>query len=104
MSIADLCFVRPLPVLAAALLIFSTCDQAPLPMAPSGSGIVAARGGKPAQHRIVFMSGRVLGQAEVFIINSDGTGLRNLTQNPAFDGCAVLTDDQIGAPRTGHSA
>ncbi|GAF96921.1 unnamed protein product, partial [marine sediment metagenome] len=75
------------PIFTVSLFtVFTTCDQSPLPVAPDGPGIVAARGGKPAQDQIVFMSGRVAGEAEVFLMKSDGTGLKNLSQNPAFDG------------------
>src|SRR3990170_3709760 len=52
----------------AALLLTSACDG----------------GGQPATAKIAFVSDRD-GNAEIYVMNADGSGLTNLTNNPESD-------------------
>ena len=84
-------------------LVFGMVSCSPstnTPTARSTSSITTAAG------RIVFQSERD-GDAEIYIVNADGTGLTRLTNNPAFDGMPcfrwdgrriVFTSDRDGNP------
>jgi hypothetical protein len=48
----------------------------------------------PDVHAIVFTSNRVGGGRELFVVNSDGTGLRRLTYNSLFERQAVWSPDR----------
>jgi TolB protein len=52
----------------------------------------AALAWSPDGRKLAFTSDRD-GNAEVYTINSDGSGLRRLTNNPEYDGDAVWSPD-----------
>ena len=56
-----------------------------LALAGCGSDSTAPSGGRPAAGQIAFTTGRD-GNREIYVMNADGSGLRNLTNNPADDG------------------
>ena len=71
-----------LSIFMSMCLVFGmvSCNPATnTPTASSSSKVTAAVG------RIVFQSERD-GNAEIYVMNADGTGLTRLTDNPAFDG------------------
>ena len=71
-------------------------------MNPDGSGLVSLTAGSwaadsqpvfsPDGSRIAFVSDRT-GDAEIFVMNADGTGVTQVTSNPALDADPAFSAD-----------
>lgn len=48
------------------------------------------------RHKIAFLDAGVGGGDDVFVVNTDGTGLQNLTSSPEWEQCATWTRDATG--------
>ena len=68
-----------LPVL---LVVVAACDRTPNPAAPAVPTLATATDTTPG--RIAFVSTRD-GNQEVYVVNTDGTGLTRLTNDPGAD-------------------
>ncbi|HEV8264040.1 MAG TPA: hypothetical protein VGQ06_03750 [Gemmatimonadales bacterium] len=78
--------MRPgLPLLSSTVLVgvltLAACEHPPSPVAPAPRD---SSGASSASGRIVFSSTRD-GNAEIYVMNADGSGVTRLTDNPAAD-------------------
>jgi dipeptidyl aminopeptidase/acylaminoacyl peptidase len=67
-------------ILLALLGYVASCERHDAPLAPPRPDVVATS----SQRRIAFVSSRD-GNAEIYVMNADGTGLTRLTNDPAAD-------------------
>ena len=88
--------VRLLGLLGGALLLVGVASTAPSGIGVHSSEANVRNGARAtsrvAQARLSFVSRRD-GNAEVYVINADGSGQRNLTRNAKWDQCPAWSPD-----------
>lgn len=72
--------------LAAVMVIVSGCSVRRFRIGP-GARRSALTEPRVATGRIAFTSSRMFGRANIYVVGTDGTGLRRLTFNPFFEDC-----------------
>jgi Tol biopolymer transport system component len=84
-------------LLFAALVSLAACSESETPLAPGGiaAGVAELAKAGPPVGRIVFSSLRNNNQADIYLMNADGTGVVQLTSSPDKEfGAAWSFDNQ----------
>ena len=83
-------------MVGGALLLAGACggdsDKSPAAETPPAGASTSTPSADAAEGQIAFMSDRD-GNWEIYLMNADGSGLTNLTQNPAFDSSPAWSPD-----------